>query len=211
MGLIVRSLRKLMLATNTYVDPKESALLELGNQMAFNSLIEERIDKYRISTILHKYFKSYETIDLQNEKNVTITDLSIYQPDLFNVDIITNIGTSEHVEFEKGQWNCWKNIHNWLKIDGIMIHELPELGSWPGHCRYYVTREFFIKLKQYGYQILELDDHIWSDQGNTLWCVIQKVKDVPFMDKDTFFSLMHFDINIPPAGFIESNNPKNLK
>ena len=210
MGFVTRTLRKTMLATTKYVDPKESVLLELGTQNAFNDLVDsEKIDKYPIRNILHRYFKAYHTLDLQIEDGVIEVDLSIYQPGLFTANIITNIGTTEHVEYEQGQLNCWKNIHNWLKIGGIMIHELPELGSWPGHGRYYATREFFHGLENYGYQILELDDHKFNI-GNSLWCVIRKVEDVPFMDYDTFFSIMAFDQSVPPAGVISSNNPKNL-
>jgi hypothetical protein len=62
---------------------------------------------------------------------------------LFGIYIITNIGTTEHVELEDGQFNCWKNLNQWLNVGGIMIHELPEAGSWEGHCRYYTTRDFF--------------------------------------------------------------------
>ena len=210
MGFVSRTLRKTMLATTKYVDPKESILLELGVQNAFSDLIKaEGIDKYPIRNILHRYFREYHTLDLQIEDGVTKVDLSVYQPGLFTANIITNIGTTEHVEYEQGQFDCWKNLHSWLKVGGIMIHELPELGSWPGHGRYYITREFFRNLENYGYQILELDDHKFNN-GNTLWCVIRKVEDVPFMNYETFFSVMSFDPTVPPAGIISSNNPKNL-
>jgi len=209
MGYVTRTLRNVMLATNNYVDPKVSVLLELGDQTSFNDLIRNDAgEKYRIKSIMHNYFKEYHTLDLQGE-DVTITDLSVYSPDLFKANIITNIGTTEHVEYEQGQYNCWRNLHSWLEVGGIMIHELPEVGSWPGHGRYFTTREFFNSFENYGYKILELDDHIW-DLGNTLWCVMKKVEEVPFMDYETFFSLMHFDNSVPFAGTIDTNNPKNL-
>ena len=209
MGYVTRTLRKVMSATNKYIDPKVSVLIELGDQTAFNDLIwDENIEKYRIKDILQNYFKEYHTLDLKGE-DIVVTDLSEYQPDLFKCDIITNIGTTEHVELEDGQFNCWMNLNTWLNVGGIMIHELPEVGSWEGHGRYYTTREFFKSFENYGYKVLELDDHLW-DLGNTLWCVMKKVENVPFMDQDTFFSLMHFDSSVPLAGTIESNNPKNL-
>lgn len=210
MGFITRTLRKVMLATNNYVDPKNSVLIELGDQNAFNDLVGfDENNKYRIKDVMQNYFKEYHTLDLKGE-DVTITDLSEYQPDLFNCDIITNIGTTEHVELEDGQYNCWHNLDSWLNVGGIMIHELPEIGSWEGHCRYYTTRDFFKSFEDYGYEVLELEDNKWKDWGNTLWCVLRKVKDVPFMDKDTFFSLMRFDTSVPPAGTIATNNPKNF-
>jgi len=209
MGYQTRTLRKVMLATTNYVDPKTSILLELGDQNAYNNLVKpEGIDNYRIKSIMHNYFKEYHTLDLQGE-DVTITDLSVYSPDLFKANIITNIGTTEHVEYEQGQYDCWRNLHSWLEVGGIMIHELPKLGAWPGHCRYYTTEDFFKSFEKLGYEILELVDHEYN-LGPCLWCVIRKVKDVPFMDYETFFSLMQMDKRIPAAGTIVTNNPKNL-
>lgn len=210
MGIVTRSLRKLMYATNNYLDPKKSVLIELGDQNAFGNLTEdENLPNYRIKDTLYNYFKEYHTLDLKGN-DITETDLSEYAPDKYRCNIITNIGTTEHVEFEDGQFNCWKNLNAWLRVGGIMIHELPEVGSWPGHGRYFVNKEFFKAFEKYGYEVLELDDHRW-DLGNTIWCVMRKVKKVPFMDKDTFFSVMHFDESVPPAGVIPTNNPKQLK
>ena len=209
MGFVTRTLRKVMYATNQYVDPKTSILLELGDQNAFNNLtLPEKIDKYRIKGIMHAYFKEYHTLDLKGE-DIIKTDLSEYTPDLFKANIITNIGTTEHIELEEGQWNCWRNLHNWLNVGGIMIHELPESGSWPGHSRYYATVEYFKSLEKCGYEILELDSHKFN-LGNCLWCVIRKVKDVPFMDFETFFLNMKIEKETPLAGAISTNNPKKL-
>ena len=126
MGFVTRTLRKVMYATNQYVDPKTSILLELGDQNAFNNLtLPEKIDKYRIKGIMHAYFKEYHTLDLKGE-DIIKTDLSEYTPDLFKANIITNIGTTEHVELEEGQWNCWRNLHNWLNVGGKDILHLSE-------------------------------------------------------------------------------------
>ena len=96
-----------------------------------------------------------------------------------------------------------------LNVGGIMIHELPESGSWPGHSRYYATVEYFKSLEKCGYEILELDSHKFN-LGNCLWCVIRKVKDVPFMDFETFFLNMKIEKETPLAGAISTNNPKKL-
>lgn len=198
-----------MLATNNYLDPKHSVLLELGDQNAFNSLVNsEKINKFRIKDIMHAYFKEYHTLDLKGS-DIVKTDLSEYSPGLFKADIITNIGTSEHVELEEGQWNCWRNLHSWLNVGGIMIHELPELGGWPGHCRYYTTMEYFKSLEKCGYKILELDTHKFNI-GNCIWCVVRKIEDLPFMDFETFFLNMKIERKTQIAGTIESNNPKKL-
>lgn len=209
MGYVTRTLRKVMFATSNYIDPKNSILLELGDQNAFNNLIsDENIEKYRIKSVMGGFFKEYHTLDLKGE-DIIQTDLSKYQPDLFKANAITNIGTTEHVEFEEGQWNCWRNLHSWLQVGGIMIHELPKVNNWPGHCRYYANSDFFKSLESYGYEILELTDHSFNI-GDCVWCIIRKVKEVPFMDIETFFSKMVIDKNTQAAGTIPSNNPKNL-
>lgn len=207
MGFLIQTLRKVMYATNKYIDPKDSVLIELGDQNAFNDLAEG-IEKYRIKDIMGAYFKEYHTIDLKGS-DIIKTDLSEYRPNLFKANIITNIGTSEHVEDERGQWNCWRNLHSWLKIGGIMIHELPEVGSWAGHARYYVTKEYFKSLEKCGYEVLELDTHKYN-VGNSIWCVVMKIRDKPFMDFDTFFLNMKIEKETQPAGIIETNNPKKL-
>ena len=60
MGFVTRTLRKVMYATSTYVDPKKSVLLELGDQNAFNNLTEpEDLEPYRIKSIMEGFFKKF--------------------------------------------------------------------------------------------------------------------------------------------------------
>jgi hypothetical protein len=68
-------------------------------------------------------------------------------------DILTNCGTVEHV---KNQYVCFKNIHNFDKLDGFFFHMAPPIGKWLGHCNYYYTEEFFNELAlSNNYEILE--------------------------------------------------------
>lgn len=180
-------------------------LIELGIQESyFNSDFKFLRDKISI------FFMNYLSLDLHDISGVTKFDLSVYQPDKFKADVITNIGTSEHVEYEDGQYNCWKNMHHWLNVGGLVIHELPEINSWPNHCRYFTTLEFFQNLENYGYELLELKYHVHEQQGNLIWSVLKKVRNTEFMSKEDFFSKMIIDKNVTSDKIDYRNNPKNL-
>lgn len=182
----------------------EIDLLELGIQEA-----AEALDFFYMRESIANNFKSYISLDLHDVPGVTVFDLSEHRPSAFQVDIITNFGTTEHVEYEDGQYNCWYNIHDWLKVGGIAIHQIPELGSWKGHCRYYSDFEFYRNLENYGYKIIELDNHT-NHNGNLNWCVIQKIETVPFMDYETFYKFMHIDNQVRMQSIHPLNNPKQL-
>jgi hypothetical protein len=185
-------------------EKKESVLLEMG--------IQENYGGYNFTylrdDLAHNY-KDYISVDLHKKPNVTQFDLSIYSPNSFKCDILTNFGTSEHVEYEEGQYNCWLNIHKWLSVGGIAIHEIPKIGNWFGHCRYYCDHNFFEYFKNIGYEIIDLYDNVY-EPGKLIWCTMKKVDDVDFMDKETFFNLMSIDKNVSLSNIPLENNPKNL-
>ncbi|NBR61185.1 MAG: hypothetical protein EBT86_05975 [Actinobacteria bacterium] len=64
-------------------------------------------------------------------------------------DAIVNISTTEHLEPYENQYDIWKNIHSMCKVDGVMIHILPDSDEcrnylrWYGHCHYYFGYDFF--------------------------------------------------------------------
>jgi len=58
-------------------------------------------------------------------------------------DVLTNLGTSEHVD---NQAMCWGNIHNLVKTGGVFIHVLPHIGWWPGHSPYVYEARFFTNM-----------------------------------------------------------------
>jgi hypothetical protein len=203
MGINTTSYPLLINELNKYnKDKKETVLVELGIQ-------ENYTNNTYLRDELSSQYKEYISVDLHELSNVTICDLSIYQPKKFNCDILTNFGTTEHVEYEDGQYNCWLNVHSWLNVDGIAIHEIPKTGHWPNHCRYYCDHSFFNEFTKLGYEILELRDTIYSP-GNLVWCVMKKVKEMDFMDKETFFKYMTIDKNTPLSKININNNPKRL-
>lgn len=179
--------------------------LELGDQeIYFGGAYGQKFRTYMRSNP-----NNWTTIDLHKVDGVKLKDLSIIDENFGQYDLVTNFGTSEHVEYEVGQYNCWINIHNWTKVGGYQIHEIPEWGSWKNHCRYFYTNEFFKSFENIGYSIIELNPIPYPGQGNLLYCVLKKNVEKSFFDYDTFYNLVKFD-QISLGSVAQMNNPKRL-
>ncbi len=106
-------------------------------------------------------------------------------------DIVTNSGTSEHVEPFERQYGVFKNAHDSLVRGGIAVHLVPDAdeldlhGHWKGHCNYYYTHDFFETLAK-----LNASTLMSSVVINGLRCVcIRKDEDVAFTaDKQAILS-----------------------
>ncbi len=184
----------------------EMSLLELGDQdIIFNDVYSKFRDKER------SYYKKWASLDLHDRAGVTALDLADVSSDIGQWDIITNFGTSEHVEPEQGHYNCWLNIHRWTKVQGYSMHDLPEVGSWPNHCRYYYNLDFFNSFTDIGYEILHTTQVPYPQQGNLVFCLMKKIKEVDFFDYNAFNKLISIDTNVNSATIASENNPKNLK
>jgi len=79
-------------------------------------------------------------------------------------DVITNIGCLEHIEPVEVQYEIWKNLHNMLKVGGVMIHIMPDDEEcdkylrWLGHCHLYFQMAFYENLvDKLGYEIVHND------------------------------------------------------
>jgi len=160
-------------------------MLELGNQDIHDTTgrIEERTGKDYYTRL----GCNHTSFDLNGEDGALRVDLSqlIEEPKwIGHFDIITNSGTTEHVEPYESQYECFTNLHNWLKVGGISVHILPDAdelnrsGRWKNHCNNYYSKTFFQALADNnGYRVYN------SKYINELVCVcLVKEQDVPFMD-----------------------------
>lgn len=160
-------------------------MLELGNQHIGEDegTIPERTGKeyYVNRGVMHT------SIDLNGRDGSLKIDLSklIKNEDWLNhFDIITNSGTSEHIEPKKAQYVCFMNIHNCLKVGGIAVHLVPDMDElekkdcWKKHCNNYYSHEFFKMLaRNNNYKLVSLK------VINGLICAcLQKKQDTPFME-----------------------------
>lgn len=131
--------------------------------------------------------KEYSCIDLNGENGAYTNDLSVLQNfSIRQVDLVCDIGTSEHVA-PNGQfsweaiYNCWQNKHDLLKVGGVMVNENPKTGNWPLHGFNYYSKEFYSAFAaKSGYRILEMGEvpAMGNDvDGWNVYCVLLKISD----------------------------------
>lgn len=60
-------------------------------------------------------------------------------------DMVTNIGTSEHVSEDHwdGQVECWRNIIGAMHVGSVLISVGPKEGSWVNHGTWYAQEPFY--------------------------------------------------------------------
>ena len=159
-------------------------MLELGAQNMYDN------DHY--GSIAKAYFEQigieHTSWDIIPHQGAIQVDLREDLPIVHQYDIITDFGTSEHVD--GNYYQVHKNIHNLCKVGGFIVHKNPKTGHWPGHGCNYVNMNFYITLGQLcGYECIELTEHF--AMGNTIdgcnICVVmRKMYDAPFITKEQF-------------------------
>lgn len=120
-----------------------NTMLELGNKKNSNGIYKT-------------YFESlgfkHVSVDWNGEDGALARDLR--KPlSLGQFDMVTNIGTTEHVS---EQTPVWENIHNACKIDGIIVSVTPYEGNWWWHGNYYPKMKFFEQFCANGYEIEDI-------------------------------------------------------
>lgn len=157
MGLEVEYLRFIEEQCELIGGLRGKKMLELGDQTISAREIPEETGK--------AYFENrgvaHVSFDLNGENGSLRVDLSrpIDRQYYFGLvsdarwisrfDIVTNAGTSEHVEPLEAQYECFKSIHRCLRVGGVAIHIVPDVdeldkhGQWDGHCNFYYSETFF--------------------------------------------------------------------
>lgn len=126
----------------------EICMLELGDQEISDPAIAERTGK--------AYFENrgikHVSVDLNGLHGSLVRDLR--KPRQFldlheRFDVVTNAGTTEHVEPLSAQFECFNILHDCAKVGGILIHlnpdvdELDNSGAWKYHCSIYYSAGFY--------------------------------------------------------------------
>lgn len=144
-----------------FKNKKNLNMLELGNQHIREKYIKEKTGKDYFTNLGYNHI----SVDLNGEDGALIKDLT--DPEDFKeyinyFDIITNSGTTEHVEPHTKQYECFKILYDSLKEGGLLINlnpdaeEIKKEGKWKKHCKTYYTKEFYIFLeKECGFKLLE--------------------------------------------------------
>ena len=120
----------------------------------------------------------FKQIDLNGENGSSVIDLSKPMEINEQYDLVTDFGTSEHVE--KSLYNCWANKFNLCKTGGFILSENPKTGNWKGHGFHYYTLEFYEKLAEVcpSLELLfvgETPAHGNSIDGWNVYCLFRKV------------------------------------
>jgi SAM-dependent methyltransferase len=153
---------------------------ELGNQRIGRKPAKEVYLSYGV--------EAHVAIDLNGKDGAMPLNLDDPVPFVFvdQFDVITNYGTSEHVN---DQYHLFKNAHDMCRVDGIIINIVPREGHWPGHCRYYYTELFVQSLAEAcGYEIAHsaiLDQDYYTSPKNLLAFTYRK-KRADFIPQERF-------------------------
>jgi SAM-dependent methyltransferase len=116
---------------------------------------------------------SYRSADLTDPRADYAFDLNFALPeDIGRYDVVTNFGTTEHV-FNIGQ--SFENIHNLLKIGGVVLHALPGYG-YIDHGFYNIHPCAYLDMaKANEYEVV---DFSYCDNINTR--MARRIEDRPF-------------------------------
>lgn len=163
-----------------------TSILELGAQ--------HFIDESGTRGYFKNLFPNYPItcIDLNGENGSLRINLAMELTHTNRYDVITNGGTTEHVS---DQYQCWKNIHTLLKPNGIVISEVPEKGSWKGHCQYYVDYSFFKSMSN-DFEIVDYRSIYYPGNGYLSFSILQKMSSSFTTNKSEFESTIMIDSSV---------------
>jgi len=141
-------------------------ICELGNQRMRFSKHKTGKEYFRAMGAIHV------SIDLNGKDGAKRLDLSRPIVELGCFDIVTNFGTSEHVE---NQEQCFQNIHDLCSKGGAMVHTVPLEGTYIGHSPHHYPRDFFVLLAaERGYEVI-YDGLLERKQGTLVCSVLKKL------------------------------------
>jgi len=194
--------------TNVIIDFQEEIIQKIGFQWQNIRICELGAMYMRTVDIPAKeyYIKEKKvlehiSIDWNGMYDSLPIDLCFPVPEelLNRFHLITDFGTIEHVD---NQYQVFKNTHDICTKNGIMIHILPTLNYWKFHCRYFYTKEFFLKLAELcKYKTLDLKEGNCCDppifKRDLIYVAFLKLNNNKFTSEKEFNKLNIFDIKEP--------------
>jgi SAM-dependent methyltransferase len=146
-------------------------MLELGNKQTRGVSYKDYFESRGIA---------HTSIDWNGLQGALVMDLRT-RLDLGQFDMVTNIGTTEHVS---EQAPVWDNVHRALKVGGVLISTTPAEGNWWWHGEWYPRPAFYEQMaERNGYVV----DRLFIEKEHPIQMVftrLTKVKDVPFTQPD---------------------------
>lgn len=167
---------------------------ELGNQQFFfkEPHIVEGIKLNFVKNFYDLGGSSHTSIDINGQDGALSLDFSKEIPFTLKgvYDILTNFGFTEHVE---SQYIAWKNIHDLIKVGGIVICENPGESKFEyhQHLPWYGT-EFFeglCKINEYKLLKNRYQQHDYPCKGRVIFAAYEKAMDKEFCTEEEFNKL----------------------
>lgn len=149
------------------VDLTPARMLELGSKQfgAYKRYFEEQGWRHT-------------SVDLNGEGGALPLDLQ--RPfNLGHFDVVTNFGTTEHVE---SQEPVWRNIHDALEVGGYLLSTVPYPGDWVGHGRWYPPDGWyadFCELNGYEMELLDIVG-LFQERRRMIRLRARKAREQPF-------------------------------
>ena len=144
------SLKDLLETINNHSNSKDKEIL-CEKLKKIISLIEKKQDPkifaFDVAKIFYKAifdYKNYIAVDLDGTEHSINFDLNNEYKDDKKYNVVTNLGTSEHIF---NQLAVFKTIHNLVSAGGLIIHQLPGQGYYD-HGFYNYQPTFFFDLAQ---------------------------------------------------------------
>lgn len=156
---------------------------ELGNQGYCDKTAKEM---YKSKGVNHT------SIDINGRDGAIKLDLDKDVPKTLEnrFDVITNYGTTEHVN---NQYSVFKNMHNMGRVGCIIFHGVPLIGNWPRHCRYYYSMKFFELLaKACAYTVIDIkifNTDFYKAPKNLVACILRKERASSFVTQKVFLTI----------------------
>lgn len=147
------------------------SMLELGNKRKGNMVYKDVFERLGFRHV---------SVDMNGKDGALRLDLR--KPlELGTFDMVTNIGTSEHVSERNfdGQIACWRNIVKAMHLGSVLVSITPLPGSpkWARHGRWYPTLEFFDELAD----LNGLDVERSYTDSNLVYARIRRIQYRPFV------------------------------
>lgn len=176
--------------------PQEVKILEFGNQWFWG---DDWIKQSALPRVCKHYWQKlgydHTSIDINGQDGALSFDLTKPLPEEFSnqYDIIINAGTAEHVD---NQYECWKNFHKCLKVEGLLFSAFPAKDRQNTHCcNFFTDTEFFdIFAKKLSYTILMNEYILYADRdGYYVFTVMKKNKQQEFSFEEDEINSLFFD------------------
>lgn len=126
-------------------------MLELGNKKNGDATYKAYFESLGVEHV---------SVDINGQDGALKRDLR--KPyvllDLGTFDVVTNIGTTEHVVSD--QTSCWMNVIDALALGAVLVSITPKPGDWWWHGHWYPTPEFYASLAELnGLEVLEAGEY----------------------------------------------------